>query len=872
MKKLLSFATVSAVFVVMSVSVSAVTETVVPKTEITFTDVAEGNPFYDAIDYLKTNGIVEGYSDSTFRPSNTINRAEFMKIIIGSIDDTPAGANCFKDVKEEWYAPYICEGKSRGIVSGYQDGYFRPDREISFSEASKIVVNSLSIPKGAADSNIWYKTFVTGLEAKKAIPVSIRDFEQKITRSEMAEMVYRLKAGITDKLSTSFEEIKGEGMVRVSSCDELQERFMRTGYGREDRFLIEDEDTLVLPSAAPQAEMTKSVESADTTGAAGDYSTTNIQVSGVDEADIVKNDGKYIYMIKNDTVRIIQAYPATNMKELVKIKLQTNKSDEFYPSEMYVDEDTLVIIGSKSNYSYYEDDIIPSYYRSYDRTKIFVLDIKDRSNPSVKRAVEFDGNYNTSRKIGDTAYLILNRYVGSVYPVYNYDKDEYIQPNSADIMPKMLDSVDNKEKPIAKCSDVIILPKPQSLNYIITVAVPLKDYDKEISKEVIVGNSENVYASKENLYVADTDWRYYYTGSPQNTAIYKFSLGDGDIKYETSGSVPGKILNQFSMDEYNDYFRIATTVGDSWGEAGSDNVIYVLNSNMNVVGIVDNIAKGESIYAVRFMGKRAYVVTFKYIDPLFVIDLSVPSAPKVLGELKIPGYSNYLHPYDETHLIGFGNEVDESIDADKVHSPYAVYYTAVQGLKIGLFDVTDMKNPKEMFKEVIGDRGTDSELLSNHKALLFSKEKNLMAFPILVKKYDEDSCSKYTYSTCPSECVKTCVPSTCKLDNGIQICTTDCEGVNSCVPDSYREAKTVFQGAYVYNVDLKNGFKLKGKITHSTIGDLLSRELIYDEGSYENMIQRIIYIGENLYTISQSIVKANLLSDLAQVGLVELGD
>ena len=854
------------IFAVMSFSVFAVSEGAVSREKEFFGDVSEGRSSYSSIKYLKENGIVEGYDDNTFRPGKTINRAEFMKIVIGSVNDSPEGADCFKDVKKEWYAPYICEGKAKGIVSGYQDGYFRPERDISFSEASKIIVNTLGVQKGDSDPNIWYKIFVIGLEKQNAIPVSISDFDQKITREEMAEMVYRIKAKVSNKLSTSFSELKGEDVLKVSSCEELQERFMSFS-NLNDGIRYKDMDIMLMPFPA-QEESSKA--SVNDSAVSADYSTTNIQVEGVDEADIVKNDGKYIYMIKGETVRIVRAYPADSMKEIVKIKLQTDSSNGFYPSEMYVDGDTLVIIGSTSGvYSSMKESMY--YYPSYGRTKIFVMDIKDRANPSVKRSIEFDGDYNASRKIGDTAYLVLNRYVGRIYPLYDDFKKDYVLPNIEDLMPKMMDSLDGKEKSIGKCSDVIILPKPKSLNYIITVAVPLKDHKKSVSEEIIVGNSDNVYASQNNLYIADTDWRYGYTESSQNTAIYKFKLGNGDIKYQSRGSIPGTLLNQFSMDEYNGYFRVASTVGDSWGSVKSDNVIYVLNSDMNVVGLVDNIAKGESIYSVRFMGKKAYVVTFKYVDPLFVIDLSNPNSPKVLGELKIPGYSNYLHPYDENHLIGFGKEVDETIDADKVHSPDAVYYTAVQGMKIGMFDVTDMKNPKEMFKEVIGDRGTYSELLDNHKALLFDKNKNLLAFPVTVKEYEEDDCSKHTYSTCPSQCQKICVPSNCKLDNGVQICTTDCDGVNSCSLNYYREAKTVFEGAYVYNVDLKTGFVLKGKITHSTMGDALARKISY-YGEYENMIQRIIYIGENLYTISLSKIKASLMSDLSLKGFVDIGD
>ena len=326
------------------------------------------------------------------------------------------------------------------------------------------------------------------------------------------------------------------------------------------------------------------------------------------------------------------------------------------------------------------------------------------------------------------------------------------------------------------------------------------------------------------------------------------------------------------MDENNGYFRIATTSGNSWDSSHPlANNLYVLDSNLKETGKIEGIAAGEKIYSTRFVGNRAYMVTFKSIDPLFVIDTTDPSAPKLAGELKIPGYSTYLHPYDENHLIGFGNEVDESIDANKVHSSDAVYYTAVQGMKLGLFDVTDLNHPTEMFKEVIGDRGTTSDLLSNHKALLFDKSKNLLAFPIMVTELPKDTCSSNTYSTCPSTCQKVCVPTNCMLTNGIQVCTTDCDGQNSCTSPTYVEPKPVFAGAYVYNIDLAHGFTLKGKITHFSADDIANASAgNYGSIDYNKMIQRIIYIGENLYTISQAIIKANLMSDLTEKKSISL--
>jgi hypothetical protein len=285
------------------------------------------------------------------------------------------------------------------------------------------------------------------------------------------------------------------------------------------------------------------------------------------------------------------------------------------------------------------------------------------------------------------------------------------------------------------------------------------------------------------------------------------------VELKAEGDVPGHILNQFSMDENGTTFRIATTVGQAWDSTEKvSNDLHVLNMDLDETGSVTKIAPGETIYSVRFMGNRAYMVTFKQVDPFFVIDLKDPRNPKILGNLKIPGFSNYLHPYDENHVIGFGKDVDESIDADKVHSTDAIYYTAVQGLKIALFDVTDVSNPKQKAVEVIGDRGTDSPLLTDHKALLFEKDRNLMAFPVLVTKRPDGS------------------------------------------PKS-ADGNPVFQGAYVYDVTTA-GFKLRGKITHYDTSDEFMKAGSYWYGG-DRDIQRIVRIGSQLLTISDTQVRSH---------------
>ncbi len=192
--------------------------------------------------------------------------------------------------------------------------------------------------------------------------------------------------------------------------------------------------------------------------------------------------------------------------------------------------------------------------------------------------------------------------------------------------------------------------------------------------------------------------------------------------------MPGQVLNQFSMDEYDDHFRIATTTWTYTNlTSNPTNNVYVLDMNMSIVGKLEDLAPGEHIYSARFMEKRCYLVTFVMIDPLFVIDLSDPTKPAVLGQLNITGYSNYLHPYDENHIIGVGKETSPSDEG---------FFAWYQGVKISLFDVSNVSDPIQIANYTIGDRGTNSPVLYDHEAFLFDKEKDLLVIPVLVAKVD----------------------------------------------------------------------------------------------------------------------------------------
>lgn len=865
-----------------------------------FSDVSTLNINAQAIQSLKKDGIVQGYEGGSYKPSLPINRAEFAVLMMRILKSDTRLTHCFSDVRDEWYAHAVCELKARGYVAGYPDGSFKPGDAINFPEASTIIAKVFQLVDQKIDQNPWYKKFVNALEAKNAIPLSVSFFDEQITRDEMAEMIWRVKDLVTDKASRSYDEIRGEGFVTVASCEALARRFIDNGYyfnnyNKTDLGgMIQDEIAQPPQAPLPASQEQSASGSGQDQALPKDYSSTNLQVTGVDEADVIKNDGKYIYLIKGNTVRIVEAYPADTMKELVSLTLGEQEKEVFHPQEMYVDNDQLIIIGSASRVLIQSDQIpVPSekliapipYHQ--ERMKVYILNIEDRTRPSVQRSVDFEGAYHTSRRIDGTLYLVMNHYLHYPYPYYSYmgasvsGQTDSVSPSVGEfdsriLQPKMFDSARGKEEVIAPCDDIKIFPKDPNFHYLITAAVPLKNLSQPVKRSVVAGSTQHVYASKDNLYVATGDLAFNYRPyGHYDTVVYRFALGNGTLEYKNKGRVPGTILNQFSMDENKGYFRIATTKNEyAFSEDDSakiDNNLYLLDEEMQIVGKIEGIAPGEKIYSTRFMGDRAYMVTFKRVDPLFVIDLADPENPRILGKLKVPGYSTYLHPYDENHILGFGNEVDENVDADKVSSDDFIYYTAVQGMKIGLFDVTDVNNPKELYKEVIGDHGTYSELLANHKALLFDKEKGLLAFPVTVKEIPGKAmCTEKTYSGCPDTCRKLCVPSVCTYENGIRICTADCDGQNSCVPDEFEEGRTVFDGAYVYDIDLTHGFSLRGKITHYSNEDLQNMQDDFFT-DYEKTIQRVLFIGENLYTVSPFGIKANVLGGLVEKNMIKLG-
>jgi uncharacterized secreted protein with C-terminal beta-propeller domain len=324
----------------------------------------------------------------------------------------------------------------------------------------------------------------------------------------------------------------------------------------------------------------------------------------------------------------------------------------------------------------------------------------------------------------------------------------------------------------------------------------------------MMGGTSTMYVSMQNIYVTYPTW----SDQGQYTSIYRVRVNGSALAFEAQGSVAGYVLNQYSMDEYNGYFRVTAT----WQKETTLNYIYVLDMNLTKVGelLLPKFEQRETIQSTRFMGDKCYVVTFEQKDPFFVIDMSNPAAPNVAGKLQIPGYSSYLHPYDENHVIGLGMENNTVV-------------------KLSLFDVTNVNQPTEIAKYIVTGDWTYSEALQDPKAFLFDKQKELLVIPVSITQYGV---------------VNPGVPSPSPIETPI-------------MRGGY------WQGAYVFELTLTGGFELRGGITH--VENDTSSQYYYGI-DYGQTVNRALYIGNTLYTLSNSKVKLNSLTDLTQIAEVKL--
>lgn len=530
-----------------------------------------------------------------------------------------------------------------------------------------------------------------------------------------------------------------------------------------------------------------------------DYSTTNIQVENVDEADIVKTDGEYVYSISDDTVYITYAKNPTEMNIVAKIE---EPLSNVYPEDLILQNNKLIIISGNTI-----------------KTVVKIYDLADIENPDKIKEFELNKEYYTSRYINGNLYVISS---GRVTSEGNL---EYVEDGA----------IVNPDKPNAyKINDL------NTRKQTVIASYNLNAPENKIKVQSYLMDIENAYISEKNMYLIDNG----YSGSRDvefsdifglkgllgisdaieesdstyGSSIYKFNFKeDGSVEYQTKTRVEGTTIDQFSLDEKDDNIRIAL-----YSSTKGSRVV-VLDNNLKQLGETAYLAKGEKMYSARFVGDRAYLVTYKNMDPLYSIDLSDPANPKALGALKIPGYSTYLQPYDENHIIGFGFQTEEIVRRNSLGRVTSTS-AKVTGMKMALFDVTDISNPKMISEEVIGDSKTNSTVLENHKALLLDKERNLLAIPI--KNYTTD------------------------------LSITENDDISSATKSytSYLKSRTYNKVGYaVYSLDIANGFNLRGIITH----DVNSKDYTSDI--------RGLYIDDTLYTVSNKEIKANNIDTLAEI-------
>lgn len=668
---------------------------------------------------------------------------------------------------------------------------------------------------------------------------------------------------ISGCMSTPVLPAGATGIKKFNSTDEI-EQYIRDSMasGQEDGYYR------TIPMTAPAfstgagagTSQAKGLESsmdsiavpAPAIAIPGDYSQTNVQVTGVDEPDIVKNDARYIYTLSGSNLAIIDAYPAEQARVIWKTEIADTPEDIFITGDrlvLFTEEwgvpDTIgdTVAGNAKIMS------MPPIRMNTPTTHAVIYDISDRTRPVVLKDFTIEGSYLDARMIGSTVYMITRE---QIYPYYN----------DPIIIPTLREGGRTIVRP-----DVWYFDNPEN-GYTFTSITAL---DAESGKELdaqtyLLGTGNILYVSPDAIYVSFQKYLPYRygvkdgiervqpltvsssgktgTGSTPSlpadfnmmteeqrqavisslrseeqeavrrqevdqtsTVIHKIAIRDGKITYAAKGEVPGALDNQFSMDEYKDNLRVATT-SSVYTRSGSYtyNNVYVLDPSMQNIGSLTHIAEQETIYSTRFIGDRLYMVTFRRIDPFFVIDLSNPEKPAILGKLKIPGYSDYLHPYDANHIIGIGKETNTNEWGG----------VSTSGVKIALFDVSDVSNPKQIDKVQIGDAGSDSAALSDHHAFLFDKGKNLLVIPVRAVNQNPERNT----------------------------------------PD-FQKQPQVWYGAYVFGLTPEKGFTLKGTVQHGS-GD----SGYYYYGSSGSDVKRSLYIGNVLYTMSQKQVMANALDNI----------
>jgi len=541
------------------------------------------------------------------------------------------------------------------------------------------------------------------------------------------------------------------------------------------------------------------------------FTGTNDQVQGVDEPDIVKTDGANLFVVStgssNSSVNILQAYPPTSQAVLSTLTLSGQVQG------IEITQGRLMVIDQE-------------YANSTMYIGLFLYNTTNLSSPKLMQNVTVAGNYVAARMAQGYLYAIIQQ------PSYSFNN----QGNATGVLPYIM--VNGRETAVPPSSVFYTGNSSQISDYTMVVSVSMAS-GTEATQSVLTGPSSTVFVSNSNIYVVYSNYRMFgdaddipgdvFTGGvlsssvqqDENSTVFRAAYSNGAVVVQAVGSVPGSVLNQYSMNEYDSYFQIATsrlTTIDGNGTESDD--VYVLNQNMSQVSALRDIAPGENLYAVRFTGDMGYVVTFEQVDPLFAISFADITHPVILSALQVNGYSDYLQPlFNNSFLLGVGKNTVASSTGD-----FAYYL----GLKLSLFHVLPNGSSSDVQDYLIGDRGTDSPVLTDPYAFTYDPANNITVIPVLLAQVPAGQQSSGTSQGEPAY------------------------------------GNPVWQGAYVFQVN-STGLTLLGRVSQYPAGQN------YGDSNNPNLqIDRSVIIGNYLYTISNGEVLVSNLPSLTTVATIPL--
>ncbi len=432
------------------------------------------------------------------------------------------------------------------------------------------------------------------------------------------------------------------------------------------------------------------------------FTDTNERTEGVHEDDVIKTDGKYIY-VYNSSREKVEIYSAKDGKTELQSKINLVSLDS-YDSNIYVTGDRLITIG------YREKENVDSSSRYSDNTEtvVMIYNIKDRTEPELIESVTQDGAYNESRLVDGYLYVFSNYYVNTNH-MDEEDPETYIPAADGSLIPE---------------DDIYVIDNCMSKSYTVIKSIDIEDATV-VSKKAYLGGADLCYVSTDNIYLIDS---YYNSSSfsiTDKSGIVRVSYKDGRLKTEAKGTFAGYVKDHYSIDEADGYVRVCSTYYSN----AQKNAVYVLNMNLEKVGVLKGIAKNETIKSVRFMGDTAYMVTFRRTDPLFAVDLSDPENPEIIGYIKLPGFSDYLQPYGDNLLLGVGFSADEKTGRTTC-------------IKLSMFDISDPTEIKELATKELLDY-THSGVIDNTKNFMFDKETGLFGTTFYSNYYENEETTEY---------------------------------------------------------------------------------------------------------------------------------